>query len=66
MSAYVYDIISFCHKCQIHWPYKKISGYHLVRPGYAWNTVSIDVVELLPVSIVKAKYIIVAIDSITK
>ena len=66
MSANVYDITSACHECQIHRPYKKISSYHHVKPGYAWNTVSIDVVGPLPVSIGKAKYIIVAIDGLTK
>ena len=56
MSANVYDITSACHEYQIHWPYKKISSYHHVKPGYAWNTVSIEVVGPLPVSIGKAKY----------
>ena len=66
MSADVYNITSSCHKCQIHRTYKKISNYHLVKPGYAWNTVSIDVVGPLPVSIGRAKYIIVGIDGLTK
>ena len=66
MSTNVYDITSACHECQIHWPYNKISSYHHFRPGYVWNTVSIDVVGPLPVSISKAKYIIVAIDGLTK
>ena len=66
MSADVYDVTSSCHKCQIHQPYKKISNYHLVKPGYAWNTISVDVVGPLPVSIGRAKYIIVAIDRLTK
>ena len=46
-------------------PIKNLN-YHHVKPGYAWNTVSIDVVGPLPVSIGKAKYIIVAIDGLTK
>ena len=66
MSADVYDVTSACHECQIHCPYKRISQYHLVKPGYAWNTISIDVVGRLPLSIGKAKYIIVAIDGLTK
>ena len=66
MSANVYDITSACHEYQIHWTYKKISSYHHVKRGYACNNVSIDVVGPLPVSIGKAKYIIVAIDGLTK
>ena len=66
MSADVYDVTSACHECQIHCPYKRNSQYHLVKPGYAWNTISIDVVGPLPLSIGKAKYIIVAIDGLTK
>ena len=66
MSADVYNITSACHECQIHQPYKKILSYHHVKPGYAWNTISIDVMGPLPVSISKAKYIIVIINSLTK
>ena len=66
MSAEVYDVTSACHEHQIHRPYKRRSQYNLVKPGYAWNTISIDVVGPLPLSIGKAKYIIVAIDGLTK
>ena len=64
MSADVYDVTSACHECQIHIPYKHISQYYLVKPGYAWSTISIYVVGPLPLSIGRAKYIIVAIDSL--
>ena len=66
MSANVYDITSAFHKFQIHQPYKKISSYNHFKPRYSWNNVSIDVVGPLPVSIGKSKYIIVAIDGLTK
>ena len=45
----------------LHRPYKKISNYPLVKLYYAWNTISIDVVDPLPVSIGRAKYMIVAL-----
>ena len=66
MKADIYDTASACHECQLHRPYKKILCYNHVKPGYAWNAVSIDVVGPLPVSIGKAKCIIVAIDGLTK
>ena len=47
-------------------PIRKSQAIITLNSGYAWNTVSIDVVGPLPVSIGKAKYIIVAIDGLTK
>ena len=37
-----------------------------VKPGFAWSTIRIDVVGLLPLSIGRAKYIIFAIEGVTK
>ena len=62
----VQETILCCKECQSEKPFKKATTFHLTRPNFAWHTVSIDVVGPLPLSNLRSKYIIVAIDHLTK
>lgn len=66
MSFDVHETISCCKECQSEKPFKGAVTFRLTPPGFAWHTVSIDVVGPLPTSNTKSKYIIVAIDHLTK
>ena len=66
MTSDVAEVLAACHDCNVEKP--KISRYQhkLVRPGFAFHTVAIDVVGPLPASKSKNRFIIVAIDQLTK
>lgn len=66
LSFDIHDTISRCIKCQIEKPYKLRTTYRIIKPHFAWHTVSIDVVSSLIPSNTKVKYIIVTIDHLTK
>lgn len=65
MSFDVQDTLQCCAECQAQKPFKQDTSFKLVESKFAWHTISIDVIGPLPPSH-KYKYIIVAIDQLTK
>lgn len=66
MAFDVAETLACCAKCQINKPFKPAKVYRLVRPKFAWHTVSIDVMGPLAASTGNTKYVIVAIDHLTR
>ena len=62
----VQDYINQCLLCQSDKGFKGAHAYELVKPNFAFHTVSMDLIGPLPTSNHKHKYIIVAIDHLTK
>ena len=62
----VEDSIRGCLKCQQNRPGNRLGPIKLTPPRFAWHTVSLDVVGPLPTAPGNFKYIIVAIDEMTK
>ena len=66
ISFDVTEYINSCLICQSEVRFKPSTTYELVKPKFAWHTVSMDLVGPLPPSTIGVKYIIVAIDHLTK
>ena len=66
ISLDVTEYINSCLICQSEVRFKPSTTYELVKPKFAWHTVSMDLVGPLPPSTIGVKYIIVAIDHLTK
>lgn len=62
----VVETLLACHDCNLEKPRVSRYQHRLIRPGFAFHTVAIDVVGPLPTTASKNKYIIVAIDHLTK
>ena len=62
----IYNVICCCMAYQSKKPFHKNVFFKLVKPKFAWHTVSIDVVRPLPKSGFKFLYQIVAIKKLTK
>ena len=66
LSILIYNVIWCCKACQSEKPYKHSTSFHLVKPKFAWHTVSIDVVGPIPKCSSGHIYLIIAIDELTK
>ena len=66
MSFDIHKTISACVTCQKEKPFHKQVTYKFIKPSFAWHTVSVDVVGPFETSSSRNKYIIVAIDHLTK
>lgn len=62
----VVETLQSCHDCNMERPRVTRYQHRLVRPGFAFHTIAIDVVGPLPVTTSKNKFIIVAVDHLTK
>ena len=62
----VANYIACCQLCQLDKRFLPSTSFELVQPGYAWHTISIDLIGPLPKSTNNYKYIIVGIDHLTK
>ena len=58
--------ISILFSLSVRVRFKPSTTYKLVKPKFAWHTVSMDLIGPLPPSTTGVKYIIVAIDHLTK
>lgn len=66
MSFNTHNVLRKCHECQMFKGFQAKTQYQLVKPGWAWHTVLIDIVGPLPASTCNLIYIIVAINHLTK
>ena len=66
MHSDVVETLAGCHECIVEKPKVSRFQHKLVRPGFTFHTVAIDVVGPLPLTHCRNKYIIVAIDHLTK
>lgn len=62
MNFGLFNALNCCKDCKAKKPFKQATKFELVKPKIVWHTVSNDVVGPLPVSNLRSKYIIVAID----
>ena len=66
MLVDAYKTIDCFKECQEAKPFKAATFYRLAKPQFSWHTVSIDLVGPLLPSCANKKYIIVAVDHLTK
>jgi hypothetical protein len=62
----VADYINHCLICNSDKPFKPATQFEFVKPNFAFHTISMDLIGPLPSSNNNHKYIIVAIDHLTK
>lgn len=66
MSTDIHKVVHCCNVCQKNQPFSKSHSHCLIKPKFAFHTVSIDVVGPLATCTGGFKYLIVAIDDLTK
>ena len=66
ISFDVTEYINSCLVCQLEVRFKPSTTYKLVKPKFAWHTVSVNLIGPLPLITTGVKYIIVAIDHLNK
>ena len=62
----VHETLMVCAACQKQKPFDNRVSYKFIKPNYAWHTVSVDVVGPFDSSSLRNKYLIVAINHLTK
>lgn len=66
MFSNIVETLKLCHECNLDKPKTRRFQHQLVRSGFAFHTVGIDVVGPFPITQGKNQWIIVAIDQLTK
>ena len=66
MYVDVHDCVKCCIECTKDWPLEPKTKYRSILPDFAFHTISIDVVGPFTESISGCKFLIVAIDKLTK
>ena len=74
IEDYYWEILSFdvakyinnCMLCQKDKPFNASNTFNLIKPDFAIYTASMDIIGPLPMGIARGKYLIVAIDHLTK
>ena len=66
MYLYVYDCVRCCMECAKERPLEPKTKYRSILPDFAFHTLSIDVVGPFTESTNGCKFLIVAIDELTK
>ena len=66
MNFDIAETIDCCQECQKDKPFKHSTSFKLVEPKFAWHTISVDIMGPFPTSVGNLKFIIVAIDHLTK
>ena len=62
----VHETLMVSAECQKQKPFDNQVSYKFIKPNYAWHTVSVDVVGPFDSSSLRNKYLIVAINHLTK
>ena len=66
LSTDVADVVACCHECQSNQPLAKSTSFNLVKPKFAFHTISINIAGPLDKCAGGFSYIMFAIDDLTK